>query len=89
MGRSSVRLIRNQRGQFLVESVLLVILSLSLLISATKYIREKKLIAHMIEDPWSRVTTMTESGVWASNTKNNISNHPNTAGRRGVTLKEF
>lgn len=89
MGRSSINLLKNQQGQFLVESVLLVILSLSLLLFATKQIREKKLIAHMIEEPWSRVTTMVESGVWASNTKNNISKHPNTAAARGVTLKEF
>lgn len=89
MGRSPLKSIQNNRGQFLIEAVLLVTLSLGLLVWSTRYFREKKIIAKAVEGPWSRVSTMTESGIWAPNNATNIRNHPNTASTRGVTLNEF
>ena len=85
----TARIIRNSKGQFVVEAVLLMVLSLGLFMFASKYLREQKVISNMVENPWNRVSTMIESGVWGPYTPQQLTRHPNDAPRRGVTLLEF
>lgn len=80
---------QNRKGQLVIEAVLLMVLSIGLFISGTKYLREKKVVQKVVQGPWSRVATMTESGIWAENIPQQIQRHPNTAQNRGVTLLEF
>ncbi|MEK6772656.1 MAG: hypothetical protein AABY64_01840 [Bdellovibrionota bacterium] len=82
-------ILNNQKGQFVIEAILLMVLSLGLLMAGTRYLREKKAVQAVVQGPWSRVATMTESGIWAPNTPQQIRRHPNTAQNRGVTLLEF
>lgn len=81
--------LRNRKGQFVIEAVLLMVLSIGLFLTGTKYLREKKVVEKMVQGPWSRIATMTESGIWAENVPQQIQRHPNTAQNRGVTLLEF
>lgn len=54
----------NNKGQFLVESVLLMTFMVAALIWATGQLRENKFLAKMISGPWTKVSGMIESGVW-------------------------
>lgn len=59
------RTLANNKGQFLVESVLLMTFAVGALIWATGQLRENQFLAKMISGPWLRVSGMIESGVWA------------------------
>jgi hypothetical protein len=54
----------NQRGQFLIESVLLMIVMLSIFIASTNALKDSHFLAKLIEKPWGRVQGMIECGVW-------------------------
>ncbi len=87
--RKSFSPLQNRHGQFVIEAVLLVTLSIGLFMAGTKYLREKKVIEKAVQGPWSRVATMTEAGIWAENTPEQLKRHANTAHNRGVTLLDF
>jgi len=73
----------------MIESVLLMMLTISALMVVTRYLREERIIEKSVQGPWSLVSTMIESGVWAPKIPAQIERHPNTAQNRGVTLQEF
>lgn len=54
----------NQRGQFVIEGVLLMIVMVGLFLSATRILREERFLAKLIGGPWERVSGMIEAGVW-------------------------
>ena len=58
-------LVRNNKGQFLVETVLMMVLTVGLFIAATGQLKERKVLAKLIGGPWERVSGMIEAGVWA------------------------
>lgn len=61
---SSKRRLRSNSGQFVVEAVLLMIVTISLIIYATKYARDNHWMANLIAGPWKKVAGMLETGVW-------------------------
>ncbi len=56
--------LRQQTGQAVVESVLLIVVLLALGRTVFSYIREQQLIQKMITQPWSYVSGMIECGTW-------------------------
>lgn len=58
------KIVRNNKGQFLIETVLMMIVMVGLFIAATSKLRETKALAKMIGGPWEQVSGMIESGVW-------------------------
>jgi hypothetical protein len=74
------RLVRNNKGQFLIETVLLMFFTVSLFIYASGQLKEKKIMAKLIGGPWQKVSGMIEAGVW--NTPDEArKNHPNQTHR--------
>lgn len=57
-------LLLNRRGQFLIESVLLLVILLGLFMAVTNYAREKKLLSKLVEGPIKNVAAMTAFGTW-------------------------
>ena len=80
-------MIQNQKGQMVVESLLIMVLSVSLLIVATKFIKDKEVISHLIAGPWDKTASMIESGTWSANPQIARNMHPNR-GTRARVLKE-
>lgn len=70
----------NDRGQFVIEAVLLMVVTLGLLTWGSKKIRDDKFLANLIAGPWEKVSGMIENGVWESPTKARKL-HPNIIGR--------
>lgn len=54
----------NRRGQAVVESILILVLFLSVGTLIGKAFRENELMSHMIASPWERMAGMLENGVW-------------------------
>ena len=77
-------LARNSKGQFAIEAVLLMVITVGLFAAATTQLREKQILAKLIEGPWKKVAGMIETGVW-EDPKTSQSKHPNQA-NRGVTF---
>ncbi|MEN0058451.1 MAG: hypothetical protein AAGB31_06420 [Bdellovibrio sp.] len=58
--------LKNQQGQFVIETVLLMIVTIGFFIWGTNQLREGQFLAKLIGGPWEKVSGMIESGVWAS-----------------------
>lgn len=56
--------VRNQKGQFLVEAVLLMIILVGVFVAGINVLRDSKMLSKLISGPWSQVSGMIESGVW-------------------------
>lgn len=80
-----MKTLSNQKGQFVIETVLLMIVTVGFFIWGTNQLRESKFLGKMIQEPWRKVAGMIESGVWqeadAARAK-----HPNTIDR-SLTIK--
>lgn len=57
-------LLKNERGQFVIEAVLLMVVSVSFLLFALKYLKENKAMGNLVGGPWEKVSGMIESGSW-------------------------
>ena len=78
-------LITNKNGQFVIEGVLLMVVTIGAFLWATNQIREGKFLAKMVGGPWEKVSGMIEAGVWKSPAEARAL-HPNQIGR-SVTAK--
>ena len=56
--------IKNQRGQMTIEAVLTVTLLFFSVVFAFNLIREQRLLAALVEEPWGHLSGMIENGVW-------------------------
>lgn len=75
------RILKNRRGQFVVEGILLSVVLVGVLMLLTKKIREEKVVAKMVTGPWTKVAGMTESGVWGAADATTRKKHPNNYSR--------
>lgn len=55
----------DERGQFAIEAVLLMVVMLSIFIASTNALRDGKFLAKLVGNPWEQVAGMIECGVWA------------------------
>ena len=58
------KLLNNSRGQFVIEAVLLMTVTVGLIIFATRKIQEEKWISKLATSQWGKIAGMLESGVW-------------------------
>ena len=64
MAEKRLRTLSNQKGQFVIESVLLMTVLVGVFVASMKVFRDEKILAHLVEEPWQRVSGMIECGVW-------------------------
>ncbi|HPI40619.1 MAG TPA: hypothetical protein PLJ21_07425 [Pseudobdellovibrionaceae bacterium] len=72
----------NQKGQFVIESILLAVLTLGIFMFVTKQLQESQFLSRLISEPWGYIAGMSEAGVWETPDKAK-SMHPNLASRTG------
>lgn len=70
----------HQRGQVLIEYVLMGVLAMSLIAAGSRIIREKKITQNLTQGPWEKASGMIESGIWAPPLEAR-QNHPNATVR--------
>ena len=78
--------IRSQKGQVLIEAVLLLTLIVGLWSVFSKVAKQTKWFEKMVNGPWATMSGMIESGVWAQDKKAQAM-HPNHF-TRVVSLRE-
>ncbi|MFZ4403609.1 MAG: hypothetical protein ACOYOK_05850 [Pseudobdellovibrionaceae bacterium] len=54
----------NKSGQFVIEGILLMTVTVSLLIFASRQVRDQQMIAKLVGTPWGKLSGMIEAGVW-------------------------
>lgn len=75
--------LKNQKGQFLIEAILLMVVTVGLISYASKTLKDKKVVQKLISGNWPKISGMIETGVWAEPSKAR-SDHPNQI-ERGVS----
>lgn len=70
------QLLKNQRGQAMVESILIAALLVTVAVTASKVLRDAGFARKMLETPWSYLAGMMENGVWMPADKGHAF-HPN------------
>lgn len=56
---------QNQKGQIIVESMLLLVLLMGIMTFAVGQMKKMDFIKSLTVDPWARVSGMVECGVWS------------------------
>ncbi len=57
--------VRNQKGQALLEGILLLAILMFMATATTKFLQEKKVAAKLVAEPWGKLAGMIECGTWA------------------------
>ncbi|WP_413559313.1 hypothetical protein [Bdellovibrio sp. HCB209] len=70
----------NNKGQFVIEAVLLMIVMVGIFIGSMNALRDSKFLSKIVTGPWERVAGMMESGVWVA-AKDAQKQHPNQRDR--------
>ncbi len=57
-------LIANQKGQAMLESMLIAFILITVSILFVKQIRDRQILETLVEDNWKKIAGMIENGVW-------------------------
>ena len=82
MGRRSVNSqISNQRGQFVIEAVLLMIVAMTMITLLTRGLKNMDFVQSLTSGPWVKLSGMVENGVWET-PEQSRAKHPNHSNRK-------
>ncbi len=70
--------LRNQKGQGVVELVLLMAVTVSISLAVSKYLRDNQAVQNLVGKPWNTLSGMIECGVWSGC---GSGKHPNSINR--------
>lgn len=73
---------RDQRGQAIVEAVLITTLFLGGAMYVARYFQQNEILASFVSGPWGMVSNMIENGVWERDAKKARASHPAKDSRR-------
>jgi hypothetical protein len=57
-------IMKNQKGQLVLEAILLMVVFMGLSTLLTNYLKENKVAARLVSEPWGKLSGMIECGVW-------------------------
>lgn len=72
---SEKSILKKSNGQFVIEAVLIMVISSMLFMSFAKWFRDKGVLENILAKPWSKIANMIEKGNWTDPKGNCI--HPN------------
>lgn len=73
--------LKEQSGQMIVESVLIMTMLVGFAYIVTSYFRSNEVLASLISSPWTNLSGVIQNGTWAPPTQN-MRQHPNDMDRR-------
>ena len=76
---------KNQKGQFVLEAILLMVVFMGFLAFVTSYFDKNGVLASMVKGPWTNLAGMMQNGQWKPMDAGQIT-HPTKHGRH-VTLE--
>lgn len=66
----------NQKGQQVVEAVLIMVVFMAFTTMVASYFKDKEVLKRLISGPWVNLAGMLQNGVWLPKEKGAVS-HPN------------
>jgi hypothetical protein len=72
--------VRNARGQFIVESILLMIIFAGGTLAVVQYFQSNSVFAQVVSAPWQSLAGMIQNGEWQS-PQSSMQLHPNNHAR--------
>lgn len=72
--------LKNSKGQFVVEAVLLMTLAIALLLTGLRILRERNTLSQIVQEPWGKTAGMVENGAWITRDQS-LQRHPNNYNR--------
>ena len=70
------KLIKNNKGQTVVEGVLLLVVFVTIALTVSNQFKDNELVAQIVSGPWQRLDGLIQGGVWKdANTA--LEEHPN------------
>ncbi len=76
---------RNQRGQFALEGILLTIIFVAIILATISFFKKNDVISNLVKKPWQVLAGMLENGEWMPATAGQA-RHPSQHGRH-VTIE--
>jgi hypothetical protein len=76
---------KNSKGQFVLEAILLMIVFLGLITLITGYFNKQGFLEQLVKTPWTRLSGMLQNGEWMTPDKSNVL-HPSQHSRH-VTIE--
>jgi hypothetical protein len=77
--------LKNQRGQFIIEAVLMMIVFMGILALVTSWFRSQGVLGQLVQTPWTNLAGMLQNGEWAARDKGTIY-HPSQHNRH-ITIQ--
>lgn len=78
-------LANNQKGQLIVEAVLIIVMLMGITFTVASYFRNNEVIRQLISGPWANLSGMLQNGIWSPAPKGAIA-HPNGDARH-ITIE--
>lgn len=66
----------NNKGQFVIEAVLLMVVMVSVFMASVNFLKDKKFVAKLVSSPWIKISGMIEAGVWEDDKVSRKKHHP-------------
>jgi len=73
------KLIKNNKGQTVVEGVLLLVVFVTMALTVSNQFKDNELLANLVSGPWDRLDNMIQNGYWQPT--GGEQNHPNDNSR--------
>jgi len=68
--------IRSQRGQMMIEGVLIMVVLMGMTLLVARYFKDQELLKKLISGPWVSLAGLLQNGVWLPKDRGTLS-HPN------------
>ncbi len=75
------KVVKNNKGQTVVEAVLLIAVFVLVATTVSRQFRDNQLLARVISGPWDSLSGMIQNGVWSPPSESDVS-HPGHLERR-------
>ena len=75
-----VSTLKNQRGQSIVEAVLILVIVLGIAMGISAAFRQNELLSSMVSGPWQRLSGLLQNGSWVPPNQG-MAYHPNNFNR--------
>ena len=78
-------MMKNQRGQFVVEGILIMVVFMGILAMLSSFFNKNEVLKNLVKAPWTNLAGMLQNSEWTS-PENGQPMHPGHAGRH-VTIE--
>jgi hypothetical protein len=80
-----MRPLANQRGQFMIEGLLIMVVFMGLVAIVASFFKKNEIFENLVKAPWTSLAGMLQNGEWLA-TAQSQTMHPSQSGRHVTIL---